>query len=76
MNVHSVNRFWFYDFSVSAQVQPDTGHKAGRAFLAALGSKLGAYRNWYRCADYCGVGVPFAGSLSLGKRFQTDCRSR
>lgn len=41
-----------------------------------LGSKLGAYRNWYRCADYCGMGVPFAGSLSLGKGFQTDCRSR
>jgi hypothetical protein len=25
-DVHRVNRLWLYDFSVSAQVQPDTGH--------------------------------------------------
>ena len=46
------------------------------ASVDALGSRLGAHRNRYHCADDCSLGIPVAGSLSLGEGFQTDCRSR
>ena len=61
--------FGFTIFQFLQRFNQTPGIKPADESVDALGFRFGAHRNRHRCADYCRLGIPVAGALSLGEGF-------